>query len=123
MDLIVNLKKDFKLGLLTNGISSVQHPRLENSVLNGMFDAIVISGDVGISKPDPRIFQILTDKVNFHDKKQMIMIGDSLTSDMKGGINFGIDTCWYNPKHNVNLTPIIPSYVISELEEIYKIIE
>ncbi|MCK5759128.1 MAG: YjjG family noncanonical pyrimidine nucleotidase [Clostridiales bacterium] len=123
LDLIIKLKKDFKLGLLTNGISSVQHLRFENSSLNGMFDAVVISGDFGISKPDPQIFQILTKKADFYNKRQMLMIGDSLSSDMKGGYNFGIDTCWFNPHKNINRTPVKPTYQIYNLEEIYKIIK
>ena len=123
LDLIINLKKEFKLGLLTNGISNVQHPRIEKSALNGMFDATVISGDVGISKPNAGIFRILSKKAGFHEKKEMIMIGDSLSSDIKGGINYGIDTCWFNPKKNINLTNIKPKYEIFNLEEIYKIIK
>lgn len=123
LDLITNLKKRFKLGLLTNGISSVQHPRHKNSTLNGMFDTIVVSGDIGINKPNPEIFQVMAQKADFYKKNQMLMIGDSLTSDMKGGLNFGIDTCWFNPQKNPNRTNIKPKYTISKLEEIYGIVE
>lgn len=122
LDLIIKLKKDYKLGLLTNGISSVQHPRLKKSALNGMFDATVISGDVGISKPDPMIFQMLCNKADFYKKREMLMVGDSLSSDMRGGINFRIDTCWFNPLKNINLTTVKPTYEITNLEDIYQIL-
>ena len=122
VDLINSLRSKFKLGLLTNGIPAVQHPRFENSELFGKFDAVVVSGDVGISKPNPGIFEILTRKVCVHDKSAMLMIGDSLTSDIKGGLNFGIDTCWYNPMNKPNDTTIKPKFVISSLNELYSII-
>ncbi len=122
-EIIYYLKETYLLGLLSNGISKVQHPRLENSVFCDAFDAVVISGDVGINKPDPRIFEILTKKAGFYDKKRMLMIGDSLTSDMLGGINFGIDTCWYNPGLKKNTTSIKPNYEIADLTGILKILE
>jgi putative hydrolase of the HAD superfamily len=122
VDLIKSLQPKFKLGLLTNGIPAVQHPRLENSELSGKFDAVVVSGDVGISKPNPGIFEILAEKACFYEKNTMLMIGDSLTSDIKGGLNFGIDTCWYNPAKKPNDTTIIPKFVISNLNELYSII-
>lgn len=122
-DLINKLKNDYLLGLLSNGISKVQHPRLERSVLNELFDYIVISGDVGINKPDPRIFNILADKADFHDKNMMLMIGDSLTSDILGGMNYKIDTCWYNPFGKLNVSGIIPTYEIEKLDELLDILE
>jgi len=122
-ELIFTLKKSYIIGLLTNGISTVQHPRLENSVFKNVFDAVVVSGDVGVNKPDPRIFQLLADKAGFFDKKRMLMIGDSLTSDMQGGINYNIDTCWYNPNRKHNSTEVVPTYEISKLNELYSILE
>lgn len=121
-DLIFNLKKDYILGLLTNGISKVQHPRLERSVINNVFDAVMVSGDVGISKPDPGLFELLCQKAGYHNKAKMLMIGDSLTSDMQGGVNFGIDTCWFNPSGKLNFTEVRPTYEIKNLEEIYEIL-
>jgi len=121
-ELILDLKKTYKLGMLTNGISSVQYPRLENSKLKGIFDTVVVSGDYGISKPDPEIFNILSKKANFFDKTKMLMIGDSLTSDMRGGINYGIDTCWFNPGKKFNSTSIKPIYEISDLRSIYDVL-
>lgn len=122
-NLISDLKRLYKLGLLTNGISCVQHPRLENSELEGMFDTVVVSGDYGISKPDPKLFEILCKKSDFYMKNKMIIIGDSLTSDICGGINFGIDTCWFNPGKNKNQTKIKPKYEIAALDEIYNILK
>lgn len=121
-DIIFDLKKNHKLGLLTNGISIVQHTRLKNSKLKNIFDAVVVSGDVGVSKPDPEIFKILTGIANYSEKQNMLIIGDSLTSDIQGGINFGIDTCWYNPNKYINTLSIQPTYEISDLRILYDIV-
>ena len=123
LDLITELKTGYVLGMLTNGISSVQHPRLARSPFHGIFDAVVVSGDIGISKPNPEIFRILAEKAGISNKKEMIIFGDSLSSDIKGGLNYGIDTCWFNPKFNKNKTDIVPKYEISSLKEIYRILE
>jgi len=56
------------------------------------------------------------------DKKDVMIIGDSLTSDMAGGINYGIDTCWFNPCNNLNESKIKVSYEISELQELLSIV-
>lgn len=122
-ELITDLKSRYMLALLTNGISIVQHPRYENSRLFGSFSAFVVSGDLGINKPDKAIFEYTLDKCNISDKSEVLMIGDSLSSDIQGGLNSGIDTCWYNPKGSVNNTPFKPKYEIMNLNEIYHVLE
>ena len=85
-DLINDLKNKYSLALLTNGISIVQHPRYEKSELFGMFDAFVVSGDLGISKPDKRIYDYTLDKFGITDKSKVLMIGDSLSFWLSKGI-------------------------------------
>ncbi len=121
-ELINNLKGRYQLALLTNGISIVQHPRYEKSKLFGVFSAFVVSGDLGINKPDRAIFDYTLEKCGIADRKSVLMIGDSLSSDMKGGLNAGIDTCWFNPGATVNNTGVKPKYEIRNLDDIYKIL-
>ncbi len=87
-----------KLVLLTNGIARVQRGRLERSPICAAFDHVVISEEVGFAKPDPRVFALAADLAGVEDRSRMVVVGDSLTSDIAGGVAFGIDTCWYNPE-------------------------
>ena len=118
IDLIENLNKSYKLSIVTNGLTSVQDKRIRKSTIAKYFDAIVISEEILIAKPDPKIFEHTLKHINFYDKSKVLMVGDSLTSDIQGGINFGIDTCWYNPNKIENKTSITPTYEISSFEEL-----
>ena len=74
-------------------------------------------------KPDPGIFEIALNHLGYTDKNRVLMIGDSLTSDIQGGKNFGIDTCWYNP-NRLDLKPdVIPTYQTHDLAELPDLIE
>jgi HAD superfamily hydrolase (TIGR01509 family) len=85
------------LALVSNGIGAVARAKVARLELDRYFAAIVISGEVGTAKPDAGIFDIVFDQLGNPDKATALMIGDSLTSDIAGGINYGIDTCWYAP--------------------------
>jgi YjjG family noncanonical pyrimidine nucleotidase len=91
------LAESHRLGLVTNGLSEVQRPRLERLDIGRYFDAVVISAEVGTSKPGTDIFDIIFADMDEPDRAGVLMVGDSLTSDMQGGANAGLDTCWYNP--------------------------
>lgn len=86
-----------RLALVTNGLSDVQRARLARLEIDDLFEAVVISSEVGVTKPRPEIFQAAFDRLGGPPKHSALMVGDSLTSDIAGGIRFGIDTCWYNP--------------------------
>jgi 2-haloacid dehalogenase len=86
------------LALVTNGLSDVQRTRLRRLHIDSYFDAIVISAEVGVSKPAPEIFDITFAMLGMPDKSTVLMVGDSLTSDIQGGNDAGIATCWYNPR-------------------------
>lgn len=85
------------LGLVTNGLSDVQRTRIERLGLDAYFDAIVISSEVGVTKPRAEIFDIAFERLGRPARATAVMIGDSLTSDIRGGADYGIATCWYNP--------------------------
>lgn len=102
-------KGKYRLIAVTNGTKIAQEKKLKTSGLNKYFDSVYISEDVGFEKPDVRYFDYLFTKENINNKSECLIIGDSLTSDMLGGNNAGIDTCWYNPSGkeligNVNIT-------------------
>lgn len=96
-ELVHQLADSHSLSMVTNGLGPVQRGRLDRIGLDGIFDPLVISGEVGTSKPRAEIYQLIFDAHPDVDRSRFLMIGDSLTSDMQGGINAGIDTCWYNP--------------------------
>ena len=119
---IDELSKDHRLIIMTNGLKSVQDIRIRKSVIAKYFEDIVVSEEVGVNKPDSKIFEHALNNINYTDKKKVLIVGDSLTSDIKGGLNFGIDTCWFNPNKKPNESEIKPTYDISTLLEIKKIL-
>ncbi|MDC7219795.1 MAG: YjjG family noncanonical pyrimidine nucleotidase [Spirochaetales bacterium] len=121
-ELCRQLSRIHKLVILTNGMTEVQLSRLERSSLKEYIHDIVISEEVGINKPDRGIFQYALDKVNHETLEDVLMVGDSLSSDIQGGINFGIDTCWFNPAGGENCSGLAPSYEIGALEELSSIL-
>lgn len=116
------LSKKYRLGVITNGIGSVQHSRLERSDLASYFETVIISEEVKVSKPNEKIFEIALESLNHKDLSTVLMIGDSLTSDIQGGINAGVDTCWYNPQHIDNVKDIKATYEVHSYEDIKKIL-
>lgn len=121
-ELIKDLSKDYRLVIVTNGLKEVQTNRISKSTIGKYFEEIIISDGIGIAKPDARIFEYALDSINYKDKSKVLMIGDSLTSDIKGGINAEIDTCLYNPDKKVNDTDIKPTYEIHKLEDLKNIL-
>jgi len=74
-----------------------------------------------VAKPDPAIFELAARQVQASDKSKMLMVGDGLKSDILGGINYGIDTCWYNPKRLQNESGVVPTYEINTLPQLIPI--
>lgn len=122
IQLVESLHKDYRLTIITNGLKDVQDNRIRKSTIAKYFEDIVVSEEVEISKPDPKIFELALNNIKHTDKSNVLIVGDSLTSDIQGGINFGIDTCWFNPRKVVNTTGIKPTYEISNLLELNEII-
>ena len=110
------------LALVTNGLSEVQRARIERLDLDRYFDAVVISSEVGSSKPSPEIFEIAFELLGSPARESVLMIGDSLTSDVQGGINSGIATCWYNPSHHDAGEPRRFTHEIDTLERLPDIV-
>lgn len=121
IELIQDLSKTHRLIIITNGLTRVQKIRIAKSVIAPYFEKIIISEEIGYAKPDPMILIKGLEDMILPSKEEIVIIGDSLTSDIQGGINFGIDTVWYNPLRLKNTKEIKPTYEISNLKEIHEI--
>lgn len=97
-ELCRELAKDRKLYLITNGDTRIQHGRFDPSPIAPFFDGRFISEEVGYSKPELKYFNYVMSHIPNFRSENTVVIGDSLTADIKGGINAGLDVCWYNPE-------------------------
>jgi YjjG family noncanonical pyrimidine nucleotidase len=122
-ELLRDLEGRVEMLLITNGLAEVQQPRFSASTIHRFFSEIVISGEIGLAKPDPAIFAFALEKIGRPARERVLMIGDSLGSDILGGANSGVDTCWYNPDRTPNGHQVEPTYEVEDLHEILDIVE
>ena len=108
--------------IVTNGIDFVQKRRYAKSGFDKYFKGVFISGEIGHEKPAVEFFEHVANAVPDFDKQSALIIGDSLTADIKGGVNFGIDTCWYNPKNKPAPEDMEITNVSLDFDEVYKFI-
>ncbi len=87
-----------KIALVSNGVSAIQRSRLSRCPLTPLFDAIVISEEVGAAKPDPKLLHVAMDMLGCTDKSQAVMMGDSLTADIPAATNAGVDSIFFSLK-------------------------
>ncbi|HDL0749615.1 TPA: YjjG family noncanonical pyrimidine nucleotidase, partial [Enterococcus faecium] len=111
------------LYIVTNGVSHTQHRRLTDAGMLDYFKDIFVSEAVGAQKPMKEFFDHVFSHIPNFDKKQTVIIGDSLTSDIKGGNMAGIDTIWFNRNKLPEIEEIQPTYRIDSLEELYSLLE
>ena len=123
LSLLETLRRGHKIGLVTNGLKEAQRKRLSICGADKYMDSVAVSDEIGIQKPDPGIFEYAMKEAGHTDKTTTLVIGDSLTSDIQGGINFGIDTCWFNPKGAGADGAIIPTYEIRALNELSALLQ
>jgi len=107
--------------LVTNGLSVVQRPRLERSAIHPFIEKIFISEEMEVAKPDAGFFEAVFREIDHPAKDEVLIIGDSLSSDMQGGINYGIDTCWLNPGGKTTELPV--TYAINTLGQLLDILK
>jgi len=121
-ELITALQNKFDLYIVTNGDSKTQYKRLHDSGLYPLFKDIFVSEDTGFQKPMKEYFDYVFARIPHYSVEKTLIIGDSLSADIKGGNLAGIDTCWINPGMKDNATDIVPTYQIQELTELYPIL-
>lgn len=122
-EILLSQKGKYTLAAVTNGTKVAQEKKLRLSGLDTVFDAVFISENVGAEKPNKEYFDYVFENLGITDKSEVLIIGDSLTSDMKGGNTAGIDTCWFNPGHKPNSLNISVTYEIENLSEIEEIVK
>lgn len=110
----------YTMAIVTNGVAEVQRSRLARNGLGRLFEKIYISEEIGWQKPDKRFFDFVFSDMAISDKSRILLIGDSLTSDIQGGINAGIDTCWYCPACR---QPGPATYQVSNYRELLKLLQ
>lgn len=121
--LLEDLQKDYTLSIVTNGLKEAQRPRLRKLDLMSYFDSVVVSDEIGTAKPAIEFFEYAYQSIpNPPPKSELLMIGDSLNSDIKGGNNFGITTCWLSRGKELK-GEVKPDYIISDVFELPNLLE
>ncbi len=121
-ELCKKLSERFPLYIVTNGVEVIQKGRFSRVPLLKYIKEVFVSDSVGFEKPDVRYFEYVASKIPDFNKSRTLIVGDSLTSDILGGINFGIDTCWFEPTGKTIPSDMDITYVARSYDEIYDII-
>lgn len=122
LDVIRALKGRVKQYAVTNGTKVAQDRKLANSGLDKLLDGAFISDEIGVEKPMIGFFDAVWANIGHYPGEEVLIVGDSLTSDMQGGYNAGIITCWYNPGGANNTSGLNPDYEIKNLKDVLEII-
>ncbi len=122
-DVLIALQGKYQLYLASNGTTWVQKERIAGSGIGKYFDAIFISQEMGANKPAPEFFDACFREIPGFSKENAMIVGDSLTSDILGGKNAGILTCWYNPKGKPQNPEVLPDYEITALADVLPLLE
>ena len=117
-DLVASLCGKAKQYVVSNGTILAQTKKLKASGLGALMDGVFLSEEVGVEKPDVKFFEKVFSELEEKDKSRIMIVGDSLTSDMQGGVNAGIVTCWYNPSKKSLKSNLHLDYEISDLHEV-----
>ena len=121
-ELVEKLRGRVKQAAVTNGTKVAQDKKLNKSNLINLLDDVFISDVLGVEKPNAGFFDIVFERIGEYKKEEVLIVGDSLTSDIRGGNNAGILTCWYNPKKLENTIGVDVDYEIANLWEIEQIL-
>ena len=116
------LSKKYRLFLASNGTATVQKGRMTSANLYRFFEKVFVSQEIGHNKPSKAYFDACFAQIPGFDPAKAIMVGDSLSSDIKGGINAGIATVWVNPSHAA-CGDIQPDYEIEALHQLEELLE
>lgn len=120
-EVCTKLASKCRLYIITNGFKMIQEGRIYNSPIYPLFSRIFISEEIGCDKPSPKYFEAVKKAIPVFCAKHTLVIGDSLTSDIRGGIDAGIPVCWFNPKHKPIPQNIDIDYIIDDLEMLIEI--
>lgn len=122
-DAVKALSPKYRLFLASNGTASVQHSRLTSAGLYPYFEKVFVSQEIGHNKPSKEYFDRCFSQIPGFDAEKAIMVGDSLTSDILGGIRSGMKTCWINPEHKPMREDIRPDYELESIAQLEALLE
>lgn len=117
------LHDKYRLFLASNGTASVQKGRMTSANLYRFFEKVFVSQEIGHNKPSIAYFDACFAQIPGFDPARAMIVGDSLSSDIQGGINAGIATCWVNPTHAVPRKGIVPDYEVEALHQLPALLE
>ena len=120
---VESLSKKYRLFLASNGNASVQKGRMTSANLYRFFEKVFVSEEIGANKPSAEYFERSFAQIPGFDKSKAIIVGDSLTSDIRGGNNAGIATCWVNPRGLPRRDDIHVDFEIKALSELQALLE
>jgi HAD superfamily hydrolase (TIGR01549 family) len=122
-DVLQALHQHSRIAVVTNGLEAVQRNRLMRSSIHPFVSELIISEEIGAAKPHRAYFDAALARSGHPSKKDVLIIGDSLSSDIRGGADYGIDTCWYNPTGLPGPEGLPITYEIKHLHELAGIVE
>ena len=120
---VKKLSGKYRLYMVTNGTSCVQHRRIASSGIAPLFQDIFISQEMGADKPDMVFFENAIARIPDFDATKAMIVGDSISSDIRGGKNAGIATCWINPKGKTAPEHTLPDYQIQSITQLEALLE
>jgi len=121
-EICMELSKRYTLSIVTNGVGITQKKRFYSSEISCYFANLLISEDIGVAKPDKRFFDEAFKTIGCFEKSQILLVGDSLSSDIQGANNVGIDCCWFNPKNIALDRQVKITYTITDLRQLMSIV-
>lgn len=121
-NIVKSLRGKVKQYVVSNGTIAAQTKKLRLSGFGELMDGVFLSEDLGVEKPDILFFKKVFEEIHPEDKSQVMIVGDSLTSDIQGGNNAGIMTCWYNPEQKPYQGDLRIDHEIRDLHEVYDLI-
>ncbi len=116
------LQGKVRMGIITNGFTSLQQTRLERTGLRNHFDLLIISEQVGVAKPDARIFDYALAQAGNPPRSRVLMVGDTAESDIRGGVNAGVATCWLNAHQRELPADLEPDWTVTSLSELEQLL-
>ena len=122
-ELLKKLNENYRQFIVTNGTFVAQKRKLEKSGFGSLVEDVFISELLGHEKPSLQFFEKVFENIGTYEKNEILIVGDSLTSDMQGGNNAGIVCCWYNPKHLENTKNVKVDYEVDHLWNIEEILK
>ncbi len=122
--IIMQLKeRGFRQYIVTNGVNRTQAKKIKLSGLDRMVDGVFVSELMGYPKPRKEYFDACFERLNGVSREECLLVGDSITSDMQGGVNAGIPVCWYHPAGTTDCSGLTIDYEIQDLHDLFKILE